>query len=275
MEIEDQVEHPAEKDQTRGVYDMGLGRAIVFLHGFLESNDTWKDYSKPLQKEYRTIALELPGHGSCPEKAEGKSIEQMADYVHETIKGLRVEKCLLVGHSMGGYVAMAIAEKYPETVQGLCLFNSSAMADTEEKKENRNKTIDFIKKNGMDKFSESFVKPLFEESQHKPQADAIAKHEKIAAATDKKQAVAALEAMRDRPDRTKVLKEAEFPVLFIVGKADQAVPLEKVLEQVALPANSQVLFIGKSAHMSMYEAQEDTLLVIEQFADRVFGTIRI
>ena len=275
MELEDQVDKPVEKDQTKGVYDMGLGRAIVFLHGFLENNDIWKDYTKPLQKEYRVIALELPGHGSSPEKATGKSIDQMADYVHETIAGLRVEKCMLVGHSMGGYVALALAEKHPEMIQGLCLFNSSALADDDEKKASRDKTIDFIKKNGMEKFSETFVKPLFDESQHDKQKDAIKKHEKIAASIDKDQAAAVLEAMRDRPDRTDVLKNATFPVLFIAGKTDQAVPLEKVVEQVALPENSQAHFIGKSAHMSMYEAQEETITVIEQFADRIFGTIRI
>lgn len=275
MEIEDQIDDPIEKDQSKGVSDDGLGRAVVFLHGFLESNAVWKDFTKPMQKEYRVIAIELPGHGNCPEKAQGKSIEDMADYVHGVIGSLRVEKCIIVGHSMGGYVAMAIAEKYPEMMQGLCLFNSSAMADNDEKKDNRNKTIDFIKKNGMAKFSESFVKPLFDESQHKNLSEAIKKHEEIASGMDKEQAAAALEAMRDRPDRTEVLKNAEFPVLFIAGKTDQAVPLEKVLEQVAMPNNSQAFFSGNSAHMSMYEAQEDTITVLEQFADRVFDTIRI
>ncbi|RYD88620.1 MAG: alpha/beta hydrolase [Sphingobacteriales bacterium] len=81
--------------------------------------------------------------------------------------------------------------------------------------------------------------------------------------------------MRDRPDRTSVLKEATFPVLFIAGKTDQAVPLEKVLQQVALPQKSQAVFLGNAAHMGMFEEQEETITVIEQFADRIFGTIRI
>ena len=275
MQPEDQLSQPIEKDQTSGVTDSGMGRAIVFLHGFMADSTLWKDFTKPLQKEYRIVALDLPGHGNCPESAEGKSIEQMADYVHQTITGLRIEKCLLVGHSMGGYVALALARKYPEQLAGLCLFHSSSAADGEEKKADRDKTADFIAKHGPAKFAETFVKPLFHESSHQAQQEAITSLEKTAGSMKTEEVVAAIKAMRDRPESTEVLQNAAFPVLFIIGKDDSRYPLETAKEHIAMPKNSQALLLGSTGHMGMLERYEDTVLVLEQFADRVFGTVRL
>jgi pimeloyl-ACP methyl ester carboxylesterase len=244
--------------------------AIVFLHGFLEDASIWDAYKKALGGQYQVLVLELPGHGSCKESAAGKSVAGFAGYIHQQLQAHQVSSYLLVGHSLGGYVALALADTFQNEVKGLCLFHSSAFPDTSEKKENRDKTIDFIRKNGVGKFVESFVKPLFHESSREKLAEVITSLERTAAQVTEANAVATVQAMRDRPDRTHVLRHASFPVLFLVGKDDTAVPLDKSMEQVALPDYSQAVFLGKTGHMGMYERPSETLQAITDFAELVF-----
>lgn len=244
---------------------------LVFLHGFCESKELWNDLISKLPEKFHCVALDLPGYGENLKPVADYSMEAMAEAVHEELKTLHIKKCILVGHSLGGYVSLAFAEKYPKILQGLCLFHSSALADTEEKKEARNKTIDFVKKHGVDLFMQSFVAPLFApENREKCKKD-IEKLIKIGKATPEESIVKTLRAMRDRKKRLKVLKEATFPVLFISGKEDGAVPLQATLEQCYLPNNSTTVFLGGTGHMGMFERPYETRKAVEKFAELVFG----
>ena len=113
----------------------GTGNALVFLHGFCESKEIWSDFTKQLLQEYRVVLLDLPGYGENTAPREKYSIDNNADFVREVLQYLNINKCILIGHSMGGYTAMAFAEKYPELLSGVVMFHSSALPDTEEKKE--------------------------------------------------------------------------------------------------------------------------------------------
>ncbi|MHC2991301.1 alpha/beta hydrolase [Pontibacter sp. HJ8] len=250
----------------------GSGDVLVFLHGFCESTEVWDAFTKPLQQKFRTIALDLPGFGNnTPSGSTDYSMEGMADYVKQQLDQLGVKKCILVGHSMGGYVGMAFAEKYGSLLSGLCLFHSSALPDTEEKKDNRNKTIEFVEKHGVEKFMESFIEPLFFSENRDRLRQEIALMKKIGTATPQESVTGGLAAMRDRPDRSAVLAAAEFPVLFIFGKDDGAVPLDKALEQCHLPDNSMVYFLGQTGHMGMFERTYETRKAIEKFAETIYG----
>jgi len=244
----------------------GEGPAIVFLHGFCESQDVWNDFVMPLANQFQIITIDLPGHGRSA-VPDDFSMDAQAQQVHQTLLVLNVEKCLLVGHSMGGYVALAFAEKFPQLLRGLCLFHSSALPDTPEKKENRLKTIDFVQKHGVDKFMESFVAPLFAPSNREACQTAIEKMQTIGKATPQETIVGCLHAMRDRPDRTEVLKNAAFPVLFLAGKEDPAVPLEATLQQCHLPENSMTYFLGQVGHMGMFERTAPTRQTLLKFAE--------
>jgi pimeloyl-ACP methyl ester carboxylesterase len=244
---------------------------LVFLHGFCESKELWNDLISKLPEKFHCVALNLPGYGENLETVEDYSMEAMAEAVHDELKKLHIKKFILVGHSLGGYVSLAFAEKYPKMLQGLCLFHSSALPDSEEKKANRNKTIEFVKKHGVDLFMDSFVAPLFApENRGKCKKD-IEKLIKIGKATPEESIIKTLRAMRDRKKRLKVLKEATFPVLFIAGKVDGAVPLEATLEQCHLPNNSTTVFLGGTAHMGMFERPYETRKSLEKFAELVFG----
>ncbi|GAA4433969.1 alpha/beta hydrolase [Pontibacter saemangeumensis] len=250
--------------------DAGSGDTLVFLHGFCESKQVWADFVKPLANQFRTIALDLPGHGGNTGNSGNLSIENQAEDVRRQLDELEVKRCILVGHSMGGYVGMAFAEKYGHMLGGLCLFHSSALPDTDEKKENRNKTIDFVERNGVTAFINPFIEPLFYAGNRDRLKQEIELMKEIGRRTPKEAVVGALTAMRDRPDRTAVLKQARFPVLFIFGKEDGAVPLEKALEQCHLPDNSTVLFLGNTGHMGMFERKNETQKALQNFARTVY-----
>lgn len=252
--------------------DAGSGNAIVFLHGFCESKEIWSSFTVPLQEKFRIIALDLPGFGSNTEQpVEDFSMEAMADYVYKAVHQLEVKKCIVVGHSLGGYVALALAERHPHLLKGLCLFHSTAFADTKEKKENRSKTIDFVKKHGVETFIRSFVPPLFAFGLRKKLARQIEELMEVGIKTPEETVIGATRAMRDRKKRLKVLEEAKYPVLFIAGKDDQAVTLDKTLEQCHLPANSLTCFLADCGHMGMYEKPYETRKAIEKFAEIIFG----
>ncbi|GAB3541320.1 alpha/beta hydrolase [Pontibacter brevis] len=251
--------------------DAGSVDALVFLHGFCESKEEWAEFMKPLQQQFRTIALDLLGHGDNTENISSYSMESMAEDVKRQLDELGVKKCLLIGHSMGGYVSMAFAEKYGHMLNGLCLFHSSALPDTEEKKENRNKTIDYVERHGVVNFINPFVEPLFYRENRDRLSSAVEMMKEIGRQTPKETVLGALAAMRDRPDRSEVLKEVKSPVLFIFGKDDGAVPLEKALEQCHLPDNSMVYFIAKTGHMGMFERTYETRKTLQKFAETIFG----
>jgi pimeloyl-ACP methyl ester carboxylesterase len=246
----------------------GAGPALVFLHGFCESKDLWTDFVKPLVHEFQVVTIDLPGHGESP-VPQDFSMESQARQVYETLKKLDIDNCLLVGHSMGGYVAMAFAEAFPEMLYGLCLFHSSALPDTHEKKENRNKTVDFVQKNGVKKLMDTLISPLFAEGNRKDCQEVISKMQDIGKATPQETVVGCLQAMRDRQDRTAVLQKTKVPVLFIAGKEDPAVPLETTLQQCHLPEDSMVHFLGHVGHMGMFERTSRTRDALVKFAERL------
>ncbi len=256
---------------TPSIIDAGTGDVLVFLHGFCESKEVWDDFMKPLQQKFRTIAFDLPGFGDNTGKTGDFSMTAMADEVKARLDELHIRKCVLIGHSMGGYVSMAFAQKYGSLLSALCLFHSSALPDSDDKKENRNKTIDYVKRHGVTNFINPFIEPLFYQENRGKLAQEIQLMKDIGKSTPQESVTGALAAMRDRPDLRHVLQELMCPVLFIFGKEDGAVPIEKALEQCHLPNSSMVYFLGKTGHMGMFERPYETRKALEKFAETIYG----
>jgi pimeloyl-ACP methyl ester carboxylesterase len=252
-------------------HDSGTGSTVVFLHGYCENRQIWTSFIERLDPKFRVVSLDLPGFGNYSKPVEDYSMEAMADYVMEALTELEVLKCVLIGHSLGGYVTLAVAEKYPELLLGFGLFHSSALADTAEKKENRNKIVAFQEQHGLEKFVESFFPGLFYEENRYRLKTEIEYLIEVGKKTKPEAAVEVMKAMRDRPDRTHVLREAEVPVLFICGKEDGAVSLEQTLQQCHLPHNSTTLFLGQTGHMGMFERPVETQQAVEKFLDIISG----
>ncbi|GAB2457162.1 alpha/beta hydrolase [Hymenobacter qilianensis] len=246
---------------------------IIFLHGFAESRNIWAEFTQDYPPEYRILTPNFPGYGNQKEPPVADySMEALAEFVQEELDQTGIQQAIFIGHSMGGYVALAFAEKYPARVAGLCLFHSSAQADSEEKKANRDKNISFVERHGVAKFMETFIRPLFANANEEAMMPYRRQLEEIGAATSQASIVGGMRAMRNRPDRTEVLRKATFPVLFIVGKEDAAVPLATSLEQVALPPVSTALFLERVGHVGFFERPQVTRRAVLDFVGGIFGT---
>jgi len=245
--------------------DEGKGKTIVLLHGFTESLKIWNKFSSQLSKEFRVICIDLPGHGKSEPVDAIHSMELLAEVVMSVLKKLRTGKVILVGHSMGGYVALAFAAMYPEKLKGFCLFHSHCFPDSEEDKKNRDRTIDIV---GKDKFSfmAQFIPGLFPVEVHKKYAKQIEKLIQRASKMHREGVIAALEGMKNRKDHSELLKKTGLPVLFILGLKDSRAPLPRLWEMISLPARSEVLLLRDCGHMGYIEAPEETLRALVSFA---------
>lgn len=248
----------------------GAGNTLVFLHGFTESADIWNDFSENLSKYYSILTIDLPGHGNSEALNGEHTMEEMAHIVKSVLDFNNIKNCLIVGHSMGGYVALAFAEAFPEYLKGLCLFHSSALDDTPEIKLNREKTIKIVKKN---KFSylKQFIPDLFAPENKIKFTSEIKKLIDCSEAMSSEGIINSITGMKNRKTRTDVLAKINVPVLFIAGKKDNRIPVEKIIQQIILPHHSESLILGNVGHMGYIEARELTLNTILNFSIKIYS----
>ena len=232
------------------------------LHGFLENQTMWDFYIAEFSKKYRVITIDLLGHGKTECLGYIHSMEDNADAVHAVLSELRIRKAVFVGHSMGGYVALAFAELYPETVKGLVLLNSTTRADSEERKINRDRAIVAVKQN-YGNFIRMSIANLFSEDNREKMTDAIEKVKVEALKTPLQGIVASLEGMKIRKDREVLLHFAPYPILLILGKKDPVLIYEESLEQTENTAVKLVTF--PDGHMSHIENAVELKKVLLDF----------
>lgn len=252
--------------------DTGDGTTIVLLHGFCEDSSLWNYHVDFLSQSFRVVCIDLPGFGKNNELEQETSMESMAKEVKDTIEYIGIKKHILIGHSLGGYITLAYAELYSRALLGIGLFHSTAFADSEEKKINRNKSIDFISEHGVGVFAKNFISPLFNPSIRDNFTSEITDLVNIVANTPLSSVINVTKAMRDRKSRISVLKDLNVPVLYIIGKSDVALPLELSLEQCYLPKNSTVHFYEKTGHMGMIERKVETALALLGFCSVCVAT---
>lgn len=249
--------------------DVGQGPVIVLLHGFMENLSMWDYFSGKLSANYRVISVDLPGFGGSECLHRVHLMEQMASAVNKVLKEREVKHCLMIGHSMGGYVTLAFAEKYPRKLKGFGLFHSHALADTPEAKVNRNRAIDAILANKSG-FIFNFFPDLFAPENVEANKKQIKRLYEDAMKTSPKGIIAAIEGMKYRTDHLEVLINSKVPVLFVLGKQDSRIPFEKTLVQASMPAVSEILVLNNVGHMGHIEARKQCLKSIEGFASKIF-----
>ncbi len=245
----------------------GGGNPIVLLHGFLESSNMWDDFSVGLRKKFKVISIDLPGFGKTKCFDEIHTMEFMAECVKTVLEHLRISQCVMVGHSMGGYVSLAFAEKYPTLLSALCLFHSNALADTPEAKINRSRTVAFVRRNHKN-FINQFIPELFAPNNIDKFKTQIIELQKDADKITKQSVIAALEGMKVRTDKIDFLKKTNLPILFIVGKEDSRMNLDSLFEQIVIPKYSEILYLRDCGHMGYIEEKEMTVRAIKGFAGK-------
>lgn len=244
----------------------GEGQVLVFLHGFCESHEIWEGLIPDLSSHFRLITLDLPGFGKSPLLKSSLTIKEVGRAVIEFIEFLHIQKCVVIGHSMGGYIALAIAEQRPDLVQGLCLFHSTALGDSEEKKLNRDKVLTFVETNGVQPFIKTFVPGLFFQKNQ----ENIEKVYKIASKTSKKALIAYSYAMRDRPDMTGFLKSFPKPILLIAGEKDSIISTLALQDYMKLIQNGKLKIMVETGHMGMFEDVKESIKMLKDFAKSCF-----
>jgi pimeloyl-ACP methyl ester carboxylesterase len=243
----------------------GTGKAIVLLHGFLESSLMWNDIVAEVSKNHQVICIDLLGHGHSGCIGYIHTMEQMAEAVGAVLNHIKIEKHTIIGHSMGGYVALAYIAMYPKKVEGLCLMNSTALEDNLEKQKNRDRAIIAVKHNHKT-FIRLSIANLFRPKNRTIYSDEIKKIVDEAIQIPVQGIVGALEGMKIRKNRVALFRKSNFKKLLIIGRKDPVLDYTIVLSQ-AKDSNIEV-FELPDGHMSYIENKYELTYKIMQFIEK-------
>ncbi|MDG1452341.1 MAG: alpha/beta hydrolase [Polaribacter sp.] len=238
------------------------GTTIVLLHGFLENASMWNEISSELSKRNRIVTIDLLGHGRSDCLGYLHSMELFSETVEAVLKQLRIRKCIVIGHSLGGYVALAFAERNPQKIKGLCLLNATSNEDDQERKQLRTRANMMIQNNFTTMVRMSFTN-LFSEVSRVNYADEIKNGLDEALKTSVQGYIAGQEGMKLRPNRNHVLAKNDFKKMIITGRKDPVLEIQKSIEE-AEKTNSK-LIIFPDGHMSHIENFAKLIIVLKNF----------
>ena len=238
---------------------------LILLHGFMENLSIWDDMIPFLSEKFRLIKIDLPGFGKSEVVAEIQTSEIMADEVKKVTDELGLTEFHLLGHSMGGYVALAFCEKYPERLDGVVLLSSTPDADTDEKKENRLREIKLVEAGKKDALARVAPEAGFAPENRPRMRDEIEDLVEQVFVTEDEGIAALLRGMIERPDRNEMLRRSAVRQLFIFGKHDGYIPLEKAEALAAAHPQARIAWLEHSGHMGFLEEPEITARALLDF----------
>jgi pimeloyl-ACP methyl ester carboxylesterase len=244
-------------------FEKGQGHPLLFLHGFCESGEMWHYFADSLSTQYRVICPDLPGFGNSPLTHPIHSLEEVAEQLEGWMQAVQIQNPIVLGHSLGGYLALALLERMGDRIKAVGLLHSTAFGDDLEKKEMRNRTLTFLKKHGAVKFVTSFVPQLFPEHRRIELADAMAQAIEDGKRSSLEGLLAYTVAMRDRKDRMEVLYQFAGPKLLLAGTLDGSVKIESSRAQQG--AYTHYIELDGVGHLGMVEEKEKSLAVVQNF----------
>ncbi len=237
----------------------GSGTPLLLLHGFPFDHTIWERVIGEMEKGIRVIAPDLRGHGRSIVTESDYSITDMASDIIELINQLQIREAVIVGHSMGGYIALEIARNFPERVSGLVLISSHIFADSLEKKQSRFSNIERIMQQGAHAVLSNLPNMLTDEDNVKSFCrDAVARMDSVGA-------MGALYAMANRAASEDVWKALHVPTMVIAGSNDRLIPIEQSRGFASLPKYSVLEKIDGVGHMPMLEAPDKVAMALAKF----------
>ncbi len=241
---------------------------IVLLHGHGVDASVWDRVYAHLSDD----GSESPQHVWKHDLSQLATHETIDDYAEIVAKYIRAEtdidaggKAVVVGHSMGGYIALALAERHPDLVGGLVLYHSTAYADDEAKKEQRTKAIGALTEGGAPKYIHELMPKMVAPDYP---VDLVQALEERFRALPTDALVAGMKAIATRPDRTHVLRNATYPVLVVLGREDQIIPYEQGQAMGELGENVEVVILEDVGHLSMVEDPDASVETLRSFMAR-------
>ena len=236
---------------------VGVGAATLLIHGFGEDGNVFNQAIKHLPEQGTLLIPDLPGSGESEIwPAAEPSLNDFALALNAILEKEGIEKCSVMGHSMGGYIALAFAEQFPEKMVALGLLHSTAYADSTERIQKRKQAIDFIEREGAAAFLRISLPGLFAPAfreQGKAEIESLLTSMKQ---VSPKTLIQYYRAMMKRPDSSKLLASAPYPVMFIIGQEDEIVKASDTLQLANITANAYIHVLNNVGHMSMLEAPE-------------------
>ncbi|OJJ21194.1 hypothetical protein BKI52_11545 [marine bacterium AO1-C] len=251
----------------------GTGPSVVLLHGFCENRTMWRHIVPFLASHYQVTSIDLGGFGeSAHLLPQPTTVAALAQQVAQLLAHLHISKPIIVGHSLGGYVALALTQMNSTLCQGIGLVHSSAAADSKARKNMRNRVIEIVQARGVKVFAQQFVPSLFLPDRHQVLKPAIEEAQKMALQTPLTSVLEVTKAMRDRPDHTSLLATLEYPVLFLIGKQDQAITFPQYQSQITLPKDTVIHILDQTAHMGIWERPLKTQHILYNFVEYCIQT---
>ena len=247
-----------DKNLTVSYIDEGLANAstIIFIHGFPLNKSMWNKQVEVLKENYRVIAYDIRGHGNSDAGDEDFSIELFVNDLFSLMDALKIDKTILCGFSMGGYIALSAIIKHPERFTALHLSDTNCAADLSEAKEKRMKTIEIIKEHGLEQYAEESLKKLFAPISFSKQIEEITIVREMIMETSKQSLFRTLHALAERKETCTKLNEIKVPVLIMVGNEDEITPPSVALSMNEKITNSTIHIIDHAGHLSNMENPE-------------------
>jgi 3-oxoadipate enol-lactonase len=230
----------------------GKGTPLLLVHGFPLDSSSWNEILPMLENKFDIIAADLRGFGRSSTIETPYTISDMADDLAGLLDNLKIEKTVIAGHSMGGYVALAFAKKYPNRVSGLGLISSQAVGDPPDRKEGRYKTAREVVEKGVGVVVEAMTPKLSSDVRVQAFVREVIGKQSAAGV------VGALKAMAEREDQTSILSTFNFQIVLIHGGDDALIPTDRSREMKELLPSAQYTEIKGAGHMPMMEFARET-----------------
>lgn len=242
-----------------------MNTPILFLHGFPFNGSLWKPQIEFFQDKRIVLAPDLRGHGSGPKGDTPWMILDFVDDLHELLVKAKIDQVVLCGHSMGGYVALEFIHKYPNMVQSLVLVGTRADSDTNEIKEQRFKTLQRIRREGMDGFADDFSKLVLADTKTEEKKELNKTIQDMILENDPDDVMMVIGALASRKDSTPVLKEISCPTMVIVGADDKVTSWGVNHSMARRITNCQFAKVASAGHLVNQEQPEKFNSLIDTF----------
>ncbi len=248
---------------------LGKGFPLVFLHGFLESKEVWDDFVKYFDTKFKIILIDLPGHGKSESFGDIHLMPDIASVVNSVLQHLDIDNCIMIGHSMGGYVTLEFEKQFSKKLLSFVMFHSSAANDNTQKIINRKREIDLVNNSKKSLICKTNIPLMYAEQNRVKMINKIDFSKNICQNTSDLGVIAALNGMMKRKNNFDLLKNLKKEILFIIGEKDNLIPISGVMPQVELNNKINYIILHDSGHMGFFEETELIQKKLMQFIDKI------